>query len=130
LASDKIYRTVVGTVEFDPRDGEVAGKDVRNITVQAAGFKDNAIKVGATLWPSHANVKVAKGDFVVLKGSFKQNKSEKEDGTPVTYNNLSVSSILVLGQLDDGVRDDDSPSDAKVKDTTSTQLTDDEELPF
>jgi hypothetical protein len=124
--ADKVYRTVVGTVEFDPRDGKAGEKDVRNITVQSAGFKDSAIKVGATIWPSHSHIKVAKGDVVVLKGSFSRNTSEKEDGTPVTYNNLSVASILVLGQMDEGVRDNEESTTK----STATQLTDDEELPF
>jgi hypothetical protein len=124
--AEKQFRTVVGTVEFDPRDGEAGGKTVRNITVQSGGFKDNAVKVGATLWPSHAHVEVKKGDVVVLKGSFTRNEGTNKEGAKVVYNNLSVSGILVLGRLDEGKRDNSSSTASE----SPTQLADDEELPF
>jgi hypothetical protein len=95
------FRTIIGIVQFDPREGQAGGKDVRNITVAATGVKDQAIKVGATLWPSHDHIDVAKGDVVIIEGKFSQNKGEK-DGAPVTYNNLSVSRIAVLGEADEG----------------------------
>jgi hypothetical protein len=97
----KQYRTLMGVVQFDPREAQAGGKDVRNITIRAHGVKDQSIRVSATLWPSHEHVAVDKGDFVVLEGAFTVNKGEK-DGEPVTYFNLSVSGILNLGPLDFG----------------------------
>ena len=100
--AEPVYRTIAGVVQFDPREGSAGGKDVRNITIRTTGFKDNSLKVGATIWPSHAHVDVQKGDFVILEGKFSRNTQEGKDGSPVTYNNLSVSGILNLGQLDTG----------------------------
>jgi hypothetical protein len=100
--AEKQFRTIIGTVEFDPRDGEAGGKKVRNITVAQGGVKEQAIKVGATLWPSHSHVAVEKGDVVSLRGSFTRNVVTKDDGSKVTYNNLSVTSLAVLGRMDEG----------------------------
>jgi hypothetical protein len=102
--SNKQYRTVIGFVQFDPREGNAAGKDVRNIAVRATGFKEQAIRVSATLWPSHADVAVEKDDLVAIEGSYTQTKGEKDDGTPVTYHNMSVSRIAVLGKGNSGVK--------------------------
>lgn len=96
------FRTLAGVVQFEPREGTAGGKDVRNITIRTTGLKEQSMRVGATLWPSHAHVEVDKGDFVVLEGKFSRNQVKNKDGEAVTYNNLSVSSILVVGTLDDG----------------------------
>jgi predicted HTH transcriptional regulator len=100
----KIFRSILGTVEFEPRENEVKGKKVRNITVAQFGTKQQAIKIGATLWPSHAHIEVSKGDIVAMRGAFTQNTQTKEDGSSITYNNLSVTAFKVLGQLDEGVK--------------------------
>jgi hypothetical protein len=70
IGSDKQYRVVSGIVQFPPRDGEAGGKAVRNISVRQAGFGPTAVTVSATLWPSHADVKVDQGDVVTLEGSY------------------------------------------------------------
>jgi hypothetical protein len=125
LASEKKYRTVVGVVEFEPSESTTkAGQDIRNILVSQTGFKESAIKVSATLWDSFAHVEVEKGDVVVLKGSFERNTGTNKAGDQVVYNNLSVSSILVLGSMDEGVRDDDGER------RTSTPVEDDDDIPY
>jgi hypothetical protein len=125
LASDKVYRTVIGVVEFEPNESTTkAGQDIRNILVSQTGFKESAIKVSATLWDSFAHVEVAKGDVVVLKGSFERNTGTNKAGDKVVYNNLSVSSILVLGSMDEGVRDEDGER------RTSTPVEDDDDIPY
>lgn len=109
------FRTVIGIVQFDPRESKAGDKDVRNITIRTTGVKEQSIKVGATLWPSHAHVGVAKGDVVILEGKFSQTKGEK-DGQPVTYNNLSVSDVAVLGSVDSGRKEESSPAAAEEAD--------------
>lgn len=96
------FRTLAGVVQFEPREGQAGGKEVRNIAIRTTGLKEQSMRVSATLWPSHEHVDVQKGDFVVLEGKFSRNKGTNKDGEEVVYNNLSVSSILVLGTLDDG----------------------------
>lgn len=123
LIADKVYRVIHGIVQFEPKEGEAGGKAVRNIAVRQAGFKEQAIRVSATLWPSHAHVEVAEGDVVTLEGSYTQNKGEK-DGAVVTYHNISVSRILVLGNADAGVKTD------TVNTSTTAAEPDDDDIPF
>lgn len=125
MASEATYRTVIGVVEFEPNESTTkAGQDIRNILVSQTGFKESAIKVSATIWDSHSHVEVAKGDLVALKGKFDRNTGTNKNGDKVIYNNLSVSSILVLGSMDEGVRDDDGER------RTSTPVEDDDDIPY
>lgn len=118
------FRTIAGVVQFDPRDGTAGGKTVRNITVRAAGVKEQSLKIGATLWPSHGHVAVEKGDFVVIEGKFSRNKGTNKDGEEVIYNNMSVTNILVLGQLDAGKEVETVNTDS------SSAVEDDDDIPF
>lgn len=99
------YRTVIGIVQFAPRDGEAAGKPVRNILVNSAGFGPYAVRVSATLWPSHAAFDVAENDIVVMEGKYTTSDSVK-DGNKVTYHNLSVARIGKIGEADPGKQPD------------------------
>lgn len=104
MAEKKEYRTVHGIVQFEPREGEAGGKPIRNITVRQAGFGKFAVRVSATLWPSHAHVKVAEGDVVTLEGAYTMNTSTGQDGEPRTFHNLSVNRIFVHGASDAGAQ--------------------------
>lgn len=119
------FRTVTGIVQFPPREGEAGGKAVRNITVRQAGFGPTAVRVSATLWPSHAHIPVGEGDVVVIDGKYSQNKGQKDDGTSVTYHNLSVTRIAVLGKADAGKKVDVENSGSDVADDP-----DDTDIPF
>lgn len=116
------YRTIAGVVQFDPREGQAGGKDVRNITIRTAGLKEQSLRVSATLWPSHGHVEVEKGDFVVLEGKFSRNEGSK-DGEKVVYNNLSVTGILVLGSLDTG-------QEVETVNTETSADESDDDIPF
>jgi hypothetical protein len=120
LASEKTYRTVTGIVQFDPEEREAAGKDVRKVTIRQAGFKEQAIYVSLTLWPSHAAFDVAQGDVIIAEGAYTQNKGKGKDGAPKTYHNLSVGRIFNLGQADSGTRvettNDDDADDPDTDD--------------
>jgi len=104
--SDKQWRTVHGVVEFPPRDGEAGGKQVRNICISQTGFKEQAVKVYATLWPSHAHVKVEEGDVVTARGSYNANKKEDK-----VFHNLSVTGFKNHGQLDTGTKPETTDAD-------------------
>ena len=110
MPEGKQYRTFIGIVQWDPRDGEAAGKKVRNATIRAAGVKDQSILVSLTLWPSHANTVIEQGDAVLVEGVFTRSTSTTKDGDSRTYNNLSVSRLLKLGATDVGEREDVSVS--------------------
>ena len=117
------YRTISGVVQFDPREGQAGGKDVRNITVRTTGLKEQSLRVSATLWPSHEHVAVQKGDFVVLEGKFSRNKGNNQNGDEVVYNNLSVTSILNLGTLDPG-------KEIETTNSAAADETEDDDIPF
>lgn len=99
------YRTIFGTIQFDPEDKDVNGKAVRKFTVRSAGVREQSQLVSCTLWPSHAAIfdTMEKGLAVVLDGKYVVNKGTDGEGNPRTYHNLSVSKILILGKLDGGV---------------------------
>jgi hypothetical protein len=102
LAEGKTYRSFAGFVKFDPREGTAGDKEIRSFVVRNIGVKDQAIDVRCTLWPSHEDVDVAKGDFVAVEGAFTVNKANDKSGTPQTYFNLSVSNIVILGSSEGG----------------------------
>lgn len=116
------FRTFYGVVQFPPREGQAAGKDVRNITLRPSGVKEQALLVSATLWPSFAHVEVEEGDAVIIEGKFQRNVTEK-DGEKKVYNNLSTTGILVLGKLDEGVRVD-------VENAAPADDVEDDDIPY
>jgi hypothetical protein len=116
------YRTAVGIVQFDVKDGEAANKPVRNIVVNSAGFGPYAVRVSATLWPSHKDFKVEKNDAVILEGKYTTSTQEK-DGEKITYHNLSVVRAINLGAADAGTKPETDENDV-VDDPA------DEDIPF
>lgn len=106
------YRTVVGIVQFPPREGEAAGKTVRNIRVNSAGFGQYAVPVSATLWPSHKDFAVEENDVVMLEGKYTKSNGKDKDGNPVTYHNISVARIAKIGEADPGTQPDVDENDA------------------
>ena len=117
------YRTVVGIVQFPPREGEAAGKPVRNIRVNSAGFGQYAVPVSATLWPSHKDFDVAENDIVMLEGKYTRSSGKDKDDNPVTYHNISVARIGKLGEADPGEKPDVDENDASDAEA-------DEDIPF
>jgi hypothetical protein len=116
------YRTVTGIVQFPPREGEAAGKPVRNIRVNATGFKEQAVPISATLWPSHKDFDVKENDVVILEGKYTRSSGTDKDNNPITYHNISVARIAKLGEADPGVQPDVDENDA-----TDTP---DDDIPF
>ena len=93
MADDKKpWRSVSGFVQFDVKEGEVKGKDVRWATVRAHGAAGTLVRL--TLWPSHKDVELEQGDLVSAEGQYEEREVDGEKGT-VTYRNLSVSRIVV-----------------------------------
>lgn len=123
MASDKQYRAVFGLVQFDVTDAEAAGKAIRKVTVREVGFKDQSVNVSCTLWPSHAGFQVERGDVVFFEGVYSQGSGKRQDGTPVTYHNLSVNKAKNFGQADGG-------SDVDVVNSSGADAPEDDDIPF
>ena len=122
------FRTIHGIVQFDPKDGEAgtegSKKKIRNITVKQAGFGPTAVKVSATLWPSHEHVAVEKGDVVTFEGKYQKRETTAEDGSPRVFHNVSVSRISVNGsKADEGVKRDTASE-------TASEPEPDDDIPF
>ena len=107
---------------FEPREAEAAGQQVRNISVTQTGFGPTAVRVGATLWPSHAHVKVEQGDVVTLEGSYNKRTTQDDEGNDKVFHNISVTRILVHGAADQGKRLE-TTNDAN-------DAADDDDIPF
>lgn len=84
------YITVAGIIQFDPRDRQAGGKDVRDVAVRAIG---NNKMVNITVWPENEHIPLAKGDFIVADGKFSSTPGQNKQGEAVTYNNLSATVI-------------------------------------
>lgn len=120
--AEKQYRTVFGIVQFDPKDGEAAGKPIRNVVIRQVGFQQQAVKVYITIWPSHEDVEVARGDILIVEGSYTRGKgTDKDTGEEIVYHNISASKIGKLGSVSDGKRPettsddtDDAPADDDI----------------
>lgn len=107
---------------FEPREAEAAGQQVRNISVTQTGFGPTAVRVGATLWPSHAHVKVAQGDVVTLEGSYNKRTTQDDEGNDRTFHNISVTRIFNFGPADQGKKNE-------TVNTESDEASDDD-IPF
>ena len=123
MATEKKFRVVHGIVQFPPRDGEAGGKTVRNVTVRQTGFKEQSLRISATLWPSHARVEVNEGDVVTFEGAYTPNPQTKEDGTKVIYHNISVLKWFRHGTADSGEKVD-------VENESSEDDATDDDIPF
>ncbi len=110
-------------IQFDPKDGEAGGKPVRNIVVQQTGFGPTAVRVSATVWPSHSHVELKQGDVVTFEGPYTQNKVPSDDGSTRTFHNISVTRLYKHGAVDAGKREE-------TVNTTSAAEVDDEDIPF
>ena len=92
----------MGFVAFPPRENEVNGKAIRNITLRETGvFEQEAVQVSCTLWPEFDSVAVEQGDFVAVEGSYTtRNQGDKK------FHNLSVTRIANVTKGFEGDRDD------------------------
>lgn len=121
--ADKVYRSVIGAVQFPPQDKEAAGKPVRSIVVRQVGFKEQAVNIYATVWPGFDDIEIEKGDILFLEGRYTQGKGKTDDGTPRVYHNLSVTRLAKLGTAVEGDRPD-------VENATDADEPADDDIPF
>lgn len=98
---------------FEPRDAEAAGQQIRNITVSGV----DRLRYGATLWPSHAHVKVEQGDVVTLEGSYNQRtRTNDETGETTKFHNISVTRIKIHGAADQGKKNETVNTEPEASD--------------
>lgn len=94
--ADKEYGTVIGFVQFLPRDLTVGGQDVRSVSVRQTG---SGRLVSVTIWPEFEHVEINEGDFIAADGSLFENTKDDK-----VYLNLSAQKLFVNGHLEQPVR--------------------------
>ena len=93
--SENEYLSVGGTVAFEPEDREVGGKPIRNVVLTPFGA-GSVRRIYCTVWDQHAGVAINQGDFLLVNGKYTTREGQSKAGDPVTYHNLSVTSLVVL----------------------------------
>lgn len=114
-------------MQFDPKEVDRNDKTARDIVVQQSGFGPFAVRVNATVWPSHEHIAINKGDVVTLEGKYNYNKTTNNEGEERVYHNLSVFRMKNHGPIDEGNRD---PRAATSTSSSSTPDVTDEDIPF
>lgn len=93
------YVTVAGIVQFDPRQRQAAGKDVRDVAIRSIA---NNKMINITIWPEAQVGPIAKGDFVVADGKYSQSMGQNKNGEQQTYHNLSATTFHNLTNKGNG----------------------------
>ena len=124
------FIAVAGIVQFDPRDRTTtSGMEVRDVQIRTVG---SSKRVSITVWPSHANVPINKGDFIVADGTYTQNQRQNQQGEMVTYHNLSATAIVRIPG--DAAEEAPAPKKAKAaakpKDADVEASDDGDDFPF
>ena len=85
------YPVVAGLVQFDPRERDINGKDVRDIKVRAFGSQEETL---ITVWPEHAHVPLARGDFVVVQGKRREWTGSDQSGNARTFVGIDAKTLV------------------------------------
>lgn len=95
--SDVEYRTIQGFVFGGPWERNAAGKDVRDYSVSAftPGQEDEIVRV--TLWPSHEEVVVNIGDYIIVNGRWEAGMFAGKDGEKRMRRNVSANKVINAG---------------------------------
>lgn len=92
MADNNPWKTVSGFVQWEPKDGEAAGKKVRWATIRQTGSRGSLIRL--TVWPSHKDVEINEGDLLYAEGPFTTREVEGDDGNVRKYLNLSAQNLV------------------------------------
>lgn len=92
--SDKQYATVVGIVQFEPREREANGKKVVDIAVRAAGSQK---LVNITVWPEYqVSAPIKRGDGIMADGAFETRTYQDASGAAKESLQLNPTSLVVI----------------------------------
>lgn len=123
--SNTEYLTVAGLVQFDPRNRDAGGKQVRDVVIKAIG---TGKQISITIWPDFAHVPVNKGDFIVADGSYSSKSGQDKEGKEVTYHNLSANILFVAPSAQKAGAP--APSAPAAPKPGSAEAISDENIPF
>lgn len=100
-----------GTIGFIQKFGdkpaietkEVAQRTIRTFVIRAMTPEQSLINV--TVWPDHAAVSINEGDLVAVEGKYTSRVVDKQDGSRVTYFDISASALVVIAQAPKAARE-------------------------
>ncbi len=109
--SDNQYRTIQGFVFQGPYERDAQGKTVRDYYVSGyvAGGEDEVVRV--TVWPSHADVEINTGDYLIVNGRYEANMIPDKTGEKTMRRNVSANKLKNLG----GGLGDNTPANVAPK---------------
>jgi hypothetical protein len=97
---DKVYTTVSGQVQFEPKHREANGKKVIDIAVRARGTGGEEKLVNITIWPEYLlAAEVKRGDFISADGSIEARTYQDASGATKEGLNLSPTSLVHVPQV-------------------------------
>ena len=90
------YADLIGMIQFPIEPDKTAnGQPIREAVIKAMNKDDKLVR--CTVWPNFAHVPLKQGDFLSVGGKASTGQGKpKEDGTIVTYYNLSVIRLAVI----------------------------------
>lgn len=98
----KGYKTVQGFVYAGPYERDAAGKKVRDfyISTPTVSKEDEVIPdtpVRVTVWPTHADVDIAVGDYILANGTYEIFKQQGDTGDWVYKHSCSANKFMNQG---------------------------------
>lgn len=92
----KTYLTFTGVVQFDIKHRETSKGPLRVAAIRLCNHVEGRI-VDVTLWDnSFADLKIDKGDAVIVDGVFTADTKDQPDGTVRTFYNVTPTRIAVI----------------------------------
>lgn len=95
MADGDVYASVVGVVQFDPRENaQQDGRTFRDVTVRGSG----GINVQVSMFDNYPDLEIHRGDLVFAHGKYTSKSTQDGAGAPVTYHTISAYSMGVVAQ--------------------------------
>jgi hypothetical protein len=91
------YPVVAGLVQFEPKERQLNGQDVRDLKVRAFGTQQ---ETWITVWPEHGHVPLTKGDFIVVQGKRREWTGTDRDGNPRSFTGVDAKTLIRVAPAD------------------------------
>jgi hypothetical protein len=100
LSDGKVYETVRGIVQFEPKTRDVNGKEVVDIAIRDRGSDGQSKLINITIWPEFLlSQPVQRGDFIAADGSVEARTYQDKEGASQTSIQLSAFSLVHVPQV-------------------------------
>lgn len=98
--SEKVYTTVKGAVQFNPKTREANGKTVTDIAIRDRGSDGQVKLINITIWPEfQLAAPIQRGDFICADGSIETRTFQGQDGGTKESIQLNPTSLVHVPQV-------------------------------